>query len=209
LRPRFSKLHVRVVGVDDGSFRRSDTWAPLAAVAVAAPDRIEAVRRGRVRVDGRDATAEILRLVRATGGLEGLHAVLLDGAVVGGFNMVDLDRLHRALRVPIVAVTHARPEFPAIRAALRKWFPRDAARRWSLLRRHRLFAMSPPGPPIFLAAVGCRQADAAQLIRRTIVRGHVPEPLRIAHLVASAGAPQDGPSDRRIKGRGARRPSGL
>lgn len=195
--------------MDDGAFRREDRWAPIAAVAVAAPDRVESVRVGRVRVDGRDATTEVLRLVRATGGLEGLHAVLLDGAVVGGFNVLDLDRIHRSLRVPIVAVTRVRPEFPAIRAALRKWFPRDAARRWTLLHRHRLFAMPRPGPPIFLTAVGCARADAARLIRRTVVRGHVPEPVRIAHLVASAGSLPAPPPDRRIMARGARRPSGL
>jgi uncharacterized protein len=202
-------LHIRVVGVDDGTFRREDRWAPLAAVAVTAPDRVEAVRVGRVRVDGRDATGVVVRLVRATRGLEGLHAVLLDGAVVGGFNVLDLDRLHRELRVPIVAVTRSRPEFPAIRAALRKWFPRDAGRRWSLLRRHRLFAMPRPGPPLFVAAVGCRRAEAALLVRRTVVRGYVLEPLRIAHLVASASAPVPVRSARRIMGRRGRRPSGL
>ncbi|MGA8276067.1 MAG: DUF99 family protein [Thermoplasmata archaeon] len=200
---------MRVVGVDDGSFRRDDRWAPVAAVAVAAPDRVEAIRLGRVRVDGRDATTEVLRLVRATGGLESLHAVLLDGAVVGGFNVLDLDRLHRRLGVPIVAITRTRPEFPAIRAALTKWFPRDGSRRYELLRRHRLTPMPRPGPPLFLTAVGCRRVDAAQLIRRTVVRGHVPEPLRIAHLVASAAGSWSAEPNRRIMGPGARRPSGL
>lgn len=181
----------------------------MAAVAVAAPDRVEAVRVGRVRVDGRDATSELIRLVEATGGLEGLHAVLLDGAVVGGFNVLDLDRLHRRLRVPIVAVTRTYPEFPAIHAALGKWFPRDATRRWRPLRRHRLLPMLPPGPPLFLTAVGCRRSDAARLVRRTVVRGHVPEPLRLAHLVASAGSSRSPEPNRRIMVPGARRPSGL
>jgi uncharacterized protein len=188
LRRGLAKKHLRVVGVDDGAFRRGDRWAPVAAVAVAAPDRIESIRLGRVRVDGRDATTEILRLVRRTGGLEGLRAVLLDGIVVGGFNVVDIDRLHRALGVPVVAITRKPPDFPGIRAALRKWFPGDSGRRWALLRRHRLLALPPPGPPLRVAVVGCRHADAAWLVRKTIVRGHVPEALRIAHLVASAGA---------------------
>ncbi|MGD0257115.1 MAG: DUF99 family protein [Thermoplasmata archaeon] len=209
MRPRFSKLHVRVVGVDDGAFRRTDRWAPVAAVAVAAPDRVESVRTGRVRVDGRDATTEVIRLVRATGGLEGLHAVLLDGVVVGGFNVLDLDRLGRALDVPVVAVTRERPDFPAIHAALRKWFPRDAHRRWALLRRHRLFSVPPPGPPLLLTAIGCRRSDAVRLLNRTIVRGHVPEALRIAHLVASASGGKGQPWDRRIMGRGAGPTSGL
>ncbi|MCI4372477.1 MAG: DUF99 family protein [Thermoplasmata archaeon] len=195
--------------MDDGAFGRDDRWAPVAAVAVAAPDRIESVRLGRVRVDGRDATNVVLRLVRATGGLEGLNAVLLDGAVVGGFNIIDLDRLHGGLRVPIVAVTRVKPDFRAIRAALRKWFPRDAARREELLRRHRLFPMPRPGPPLYLTAVGCRRADAVLLVRRTVVRGHVPEPLRIAHMAASAAGPFVSDSDRKIMRRRAGPTSGL
>ncbi|MGA8664929.1 MAG: DUF99 family protein [Thermoplasmata archaeon] len=185
-----------MVGVDDGAFTREDTWAPVAAVAVAAPDRVEAMRVGRVRVDGRGAATEIVRLVRATGGLEGLRAVLLDGAVVGGFNVVDLDAVHAALGVPIVAVTRHRPDFPGILAALRKWFPRDAAARWKLLRAHRLYALPFADLPLLVATVGCGRADAAVLVRKTTVRGHVPEPIRLAHLVASAG-PTPGPSPRK------------
>ncbi len=206
MRPPFEKQHVRVVGVDDGAFRRTDRWAPVAAVAVAAPDRVESVATGRVRVDGRDATEVIIQLVRRTGGLDGLHAILLDGAVVGGFNVVDLDRIQRAFRVPVVAVTYAPPDFTKIRAALRTWFGRDARRRWELLRRHRLYAVPPPAPPVLLTAVGCRRADAVRLLRRTVVRGHRPEVLRLAHLIASAG---DGRRNRRVMGRGAGRPSGL
>jgi len=183
-----------VVGVDDGAFTRDDTWAPVAAVAVAAPDRVEAMRVGRVRVDGTGAATELIRLVRATGGLEGLRAVLLDGAVVGGFNVVDLDAMYQALGVPIVAITRHRPNFPGIQTALRKWFPRDHATRWKLLRAHRLFALPFENLPLLVAAVGCTRADAALLVRKTTVVGHVPEPIRLAHLVASAGpAPPSSP----------------
>jgi uncharacterized protein len=189
LRRALGKPHFHVVGVDDGAFRREERWAPIAAVMMAVPTRVEAIRTGRVRVDGEDATEAIAALVRETGGLEGVRAVLLDGAVVGGFNVVDLDRLHRAVGRPVVAVTRRTPDFPAIRAALRKWFPRDAEERWRRLRAHRLFRVPYPELPLLVSAVGCRREEAAQLVRRTTVEGHVPEPIRLAHLVASAGTP--------------------
>jgi len=187
LRRALGKPHFHVVGVDDGAFSREDSWAPVAAVAMAVPSRVESVRLGRVRVDGDDGATEIARLVRDTGGLESLRAVLLDGAVVGGFNVVDLDRLHAELGLPVVAVTRHAPDFPAIHAALRKWFPRDSEVRWRRLRAHRLFRLPYPELPLLVAAVGCRRAEAAVLVRRTTVEGHVPEPVRLAHLVASAG----------------------
>jgi len=187
LRRSLGKPHPQVVGVDDGAFDRRDRYAPLAAVIVTLPEHVEAVRTARVRVDGTDGTRRVISLVRGVGSLEGVRAVLLDGVVVGGFNVLDLDTLHRELRLPVVAVTRRAPEFPRIRAALEKWFPRTAHARWSLLKAHRLFPVPTAGQPILAAAVGCSRADALRLIQRSTVRGYWPEPVRLAHLVASAG----------------------
>lgn len=194
------------MGVDDGAFLRRDRFAPIAAVVVSAPERIEAVRSARVRVDGRDGTARVASLLRSLARDEGIRAVLLDGAVVGGFNVLDLDALRRATGVPIVAVTRRYPEFARIRAALLRWFPRSAAARYALLRRHRLFRVPTGAAPIWAAAAGCSRSDAAALVRRTTVRGYWPEPLRLAHLIASAPRPARRHTDRRVKGR-VRRPA--
>lgn len=172
--------------MDDGAFDRGDRYAPLAAVIVSAPEHLEAARLGRVRVDGTDATRRVVTLLRALGPMDGVRAVLLDGAVVGGFNAIDLDAVRRAIGVPVVAVTRRRPDYPRIARALRRWFPRTAAHRLALLRRHRLSAVATGGEPILAAASGCSAADAARLVRKTAVRGYWPEPLRLAHLIASA-----------------------
>ena len=162
----------------------------MAVVLLTLPEHLEAVRVGRVTVDGTDGTRRVRALVRALGALDGARAVVLDGAVVGGFNVLDLDELSRSLRLPVVAVTRRSPEFSRIRAALDKWFPRSAASRWKLLRAHRLFRVPTVGEPIWAAAVGCSRADAVRLVQRTSVRGFWPEPVRLAHLVASAGRRQ-------------------
>jgi len=175
------------VGVDDGAFERGDRYAPIAAVAMSIPSHVEAVRLGSVRVDGTDGTRQLVSLVKRLGPPEGFRAVLLDGVVLGGFNVVDLDAVHRALEVPVVAVTRRPPDFPRIRAAIEKWFPRTSASRWALLRAHRLFPVPTDGQPIRAAAVGCSRADATRLVARATVRGYWPEPLRLAHLIASAG----------------------
>jgi uncharacterized protein len=186
LRRALGKAHPRFLAIDDGPFARTDRWAPLAAVILSAPSDLESARLGSARVDGEDGTEAVVRLARSVGPLDGIHAVLLDGAVVAGFNVLDLDRISTALARPVIAVTRRRPDFPAIRAALRKWFPRSADRRWRLLRQHRLFRVTTAGAPIWAAAAGCPARDAASLLRRTMVRGYWPEPLRVAHLVASA-----------------------
>ena len=207
LRRALTKAHPRVVGVDDGAFDRGDARAPIAAVVLSAPDYVESVRTGTVTVDGKDATGRVVALVRSTGPLDGVRALLVDGAVLGGFNVIDLDALHRELRLPVVAITRRPPDFPRIRSALRKWFRRDASRRWRLLTAHRLFRVPTAGRPILATAVGCSRADAALLVRRTTVRGHWPEPLRLAHLIASAGAERAGEGGTAPQGPVARRRS--
>jgi len=187
LRRSLGKPHPQLVGIDDGAFDRSDRYAPLAAVVVTLPERLEAVRTGQVRVDGTDGTRRVLSLVRSLGPLEGVRAILFDGVVVGGFNVLDLEAIHRELRLPVVAVTRRPPEFARIRSALAKWFPRSADRRWALLKAHRLIPVPTTGRPILATAVGCSRVDAVRLVQRASVRGYWPEPLRLAHLVASAG----------------------
>jgi len=187
LRRALGKAHPRVAAVDDGAFARTDRVAPLAAVIVSLPEHLEAACLGTVRVDGTEGTQRVVALLRSLGSFEGVRAVLVDGAVVGGFNVLDLDAIQRAVRVPVVAVTRRPPDFARIASALRRWFPRTAARRLALLRRHRLSPVPTAGEPILAAASGCTSADAAWLVRRTAVQGYWPEPLRIAHLLASAG----------------------
>jgi uncharacterized protein len=197
LRRAIAKPHPRVLAVDDGAFGRDDRFAPIAAVIVSLPAYVEAVRRDRVTVDGRDATERILALARAAGPLDGVRAVLLDGAVVGGFNVIDLRAVHRGLGVPVIAVTRRPPDFPRIHAALTRWFGRDADRRWRVLRAHRLFPVPTGDRPILAAAVGCRAAEATAIVHRATVRGYWPEPLRLAHLIASSDlAPTASPRSR-------------
>lgn len=171
-------------------------------MVVSVPEHLEAARLGRVRVDGTDGTARVVALLRSLGRLDGVRAVLLDGAVVGGFNVLDLDRILRAVGVPVVAVTRRPPDFARIGRALRRWFPRSAERRLALLRQHRLYPVPTGGEPILAAASGCSAKDAAWLVRRTTVRGYWPEPLRLAHLLASAGAPPSARTRTRAAPRG-------
>ncbi|HTT34586.1 MAG TPA: DUF99 family protein [Thermoplasmata archaeon] len=186
MRRALAKAHVTVVAVDDGAFRRTDARAPIAAVVCAGAERVVGVSIGSVAVDGDDATGRIAALVRAAPDRVGLRAVLVDGIAMGGFNVLDLDRLHDAVGLPVVSVTRRRPDAAKIAAAIRTYFPRDAARRLARLRAHRLFPVPTAARPILAAVVGASRTDAIRLVARLTVQGHWPEPLRLAHLVARA-----------------------
>ncbi|MCI4350646.1 MAG: DUF99 family protein [Thermoplasmata archaeon] len=186
MRPALNKPHLRLAAVDDGPFTRRQKYAPLVAVVVSLPATLEAIAVDRVRIDGTDANDRILALLRGLPQLPGIRTLLVDGIAVGGFNVLDLGRLHRELGVPVISVTRRTPDFPAIQAALRTYFPRDARRRFSLIRAHRLRRIATGGVSIWAATVGLTAEEAAAVVRRAAVQGYWPEPLRLAHLVARA-----------------------
>jgi endonuclease V-like protein UPF0215 family len=212
LRRALGKRELRVVAVDDGPFTRRQRWAPLAAVAVIAPGRVEGVALGRARVDGSDATVRIAELVRATGQLEGARAVLLDGISVAGFNVVDLERLAGRLGLPVVAVTPRAPDLPSIHAALTTYFRSDRGRRWRRVRAARTFRVPLPGGPLYAAVSGAPRSAVALLLARVQGRGRWPEALTVAHRIARAvsrsGAAKAPPRRKNPYAQGRRRATG-
>ncbi len=195
------KRHLRVIAIDDGPFQRRQRSAVVAAVGMTVPGSVDGILATRVRVDGTDATDRIVELLRRSPHLAGSRAILVDGISVAGFNVLDLDRISRALGRPVVSITRQSPDLSSIRQAIRKYFPRDARRRIRLVERH------PPAETLigvharWIAAVGANRAEARRLVERTTLVGAWPEPLRVARLVARAiaedRAPPTKPSPRR------------
>jgi endonuclease V-like protein UPF0215 family len=69
--------------------------------------------------------------------------------------------------------------------ALRRHFS-DWERRLRVTRQSPLFEVQTAHKPLHVAAVGIDANEAAELIKSSIVRGALPEPIRIAHLIARA-----------------------
>jgi len=183
-----TKRHPRVVGIDDGPFRRTDTRAPVALVVCSLPDRVDGIAMTDVAVDGTDSTRRLAAALKGSGHLDGIRAVMVDGITLGGFNVVDLVGLARAVRRPVVAVTRRRPGYDAMDAALRTYFPNDGGRRRRLVHARPLFAVSVANGWLEVAVAGATRAEAAALVRRSVREGRWPEPLRLARLVARAHA---------------------
>lgn len=175
----------RFLGIDDGPFHFGDADVLLVGVAVQAPSYIEAVLTGHAHVDGQDATDRIAAMVSRSRYREGLRMIFLNGIAVGGFNVIDLDALHREIGVPVVTVTRRSPDLDAIRGALQRKFE-DWEERWALIERHRIEEVKTRHTPLRVTYVGATRHEVVEALALTTVRGALPEPLRVAHLVAAA-----------------------
>lgn len=175
----------RFLGVDDGPFRFDDREVPVVGVSMQAPSYIEGVLMTHARVDGRDATERIAGMVRGSRYREGLRMLFLNGVAVGGFNVIDLDGLLNELGVPVVTVTRRKPDLAAIEGALRRKFD-DWEERWALIKGRGIEEVATRHTPLHVTYVGATRHEVVEALALTTVRGALPEPLRVAHLVAAA-----------------------
>jgi endonuclease V-like protein UPF0215 family len=170
-----------VVGFDDGPFAPDHRGDVDLIGAVFCGLRLEGVLRTRVRRDGANATERIREAIRQSRFRAHLQLVLLQGIAVAGFNVVDIHALNRRSGIPVVVVSRRRPDLAAVREALLGSVP-GGERKWSLIEE--------AGPPnktgeLWIQCAGLTCEAAAASVKRLAVHGHVPEPLRTAHLIAS------------------------
>lgn len=187
------KPHPRVFAFDDAPFHFGEARTPVVGLSVVLPGYVEGVLRGEVAIDGTDATDVLTRLVNASRHRPASTAILLGGISLGGFNVVDLDRLFEGTGLPVVTVARRKPDLAAMQRAFERHLPGQGERA-RLLSAHPLFPLPTRPRPLWVAAVGIPATEAKSLLRKSLVRGSYPEPLRLAHLFASAIPP--GPPSR-------------
>jgi endonuclease V-like protein UPF0215 family len=195
---------VNVIGFDDGPFVREHRGDVLLVGVVCSGTRIDGIVSGRVRRDGADATRKMIELVRASQ-FAHVQAIMLQGIAVGGFNVVDVHGLSEALAVPVLVVTRRLPDLASVHRALFSEEPSSgrprvigAARKWKLIEAagalelvgpsRRSMKRSPElrtsGPKLWVQRVGLSIEEARRVITATTLHGAIPEPLRVAHLIA-------------------------
>jgi endonuclease V-like protein UPF0215 family len=179
---------IRVIGFDDAPFVRPllrssvQERSPVnVAGVVCAGTRFEGMVWGEIQQDGWDATETLAQLLLNGKFLAQLHLVLIDGISMGGFNIIDLPQLAARLCRPCVAVMRRPPDLAAIEQALHH-LP-DAAQRLDRIRRAGAIYAH---PPFYFQVCGASPEATAEALIRLTDRGHVPEALRLAHLIAAA-----------------------
>jgi uncharacterized protein len=164
------KQQVRVLGIDDAPFSFRDAKVPIVGAVVRLPGYVEGVMVSEVTVDGDDAEQAITDLIQRSRYREQVRMVMIDGTSLGGFNVFDIDRLSKSTGMPFCTVTRDLPDLDAMRVALQKHFP-DWERRWDI---------------VFASVAGASTSEMKELLRGSTVLGAIPEPIRLAHLIAAA-----------------------
>ena len=196
---------MNVIGFDDGPFSREHRGDVLLVGVVCSGTRVDGVISGKIRRDGANATRVMIDLVRASQFGEHVQAIMVQGIAVGGFNVVDVHGLSAALQIPVLVVTRRAPDMAAVKRALFVDIPKarprvaGALRKWRLIEQagtmeilgtsRRSLRHPPTGlrgvpPKLWIQRAGLSLDEARSLVADTTLHGNIPEPLRLAHLIA-------------------------
>src|SRR5688500_7168671 len=169
-----------VVGFDDSPFDLEHRGDVRVVGAVCARTRLDGVLATTVRRDGSNATDRLIEIVESSRFHDHIRAVLMQGIALAGFNVVDLERLAQTLDVPVLVVVRKQPRMQMVKDALLDRTP-GGAEKWALIEKHG--ALEKCGA-LWVQRVGLTLKEAADLLAATTSHGNIPEPLRLAHIIA-------------------------
>ncbi len=176
----------RVFGIDDGPFNRDrDKETFIVGVMARFDGYVEGIATRTVEIDGTDSTEKLLSMFQSHFASQ-IDYIMLNGVTLGGFNICDITEINRQTGRPVVSITRRKPDLDEMKSALRKHFD-DYEERISILEKTSPRAISlKSGKIVYANIISLSDQEASELISKTIIRGNMPEAIRLAHMIAGA-----------------------
>jgi len=182
---RTIKSEIRVLGVDDGKFTpHTEGSVIVVGVVFRGGCWLDGAMHTEIAIDGFDATEQISSMINSSPHCKQLRLIMLNGITFAGFNVVDIKKLNSATNLPVLVLMREKPDLDAIHKALSN-LPRSDERWAMFLNAGEILKVPCRGKKIFMEIVGISEADAVEVIKLTSTRSSFPEPLRVAHIIAS------------------------
>jgi endonuclease V-like protein UPF0215 family len=176
------KKGLRALGIAESFVDKESST--LAGVVMRKDMQIDGIVLSRVTVGGMDATESIEKMVENLH-REDVNIVMVSGGAIAWYNIIDGELLHAHTGLPVIIVTYE--ESDGLEEDILRHFPGDDTRLEAYRRlgsRHPF--MLSTGYTIFLRAWGLTEETAATLCDAFTRDGKIPEPLRVARLIARA-----------------------
>lgn len=174
------KKEIRVIGIDDAPFDKFKKGKVLVIGTIfRGGSFIDGILSTMVRVDGNDSTRKLIDMINKCKFKPQLQCILLDGIAFGGFNIIDIEELYKKTKIPVMVVIRRMPNLKKIFETLIK-----------LNKKSKIKLIEKAGQvnkigKIFVQIKGVDIHKAKEILNITCTRSLIPEPIRVAHLIAA------------------------
>ena len=174
------KKEIRVIGIDDSPFKKFKKGKVLVIGTIYRGGLfLDGVLSTKVDIDGSDSTKKISDMINKCKFKPQLQCIFLDGIAVAGFNVIDIKELGRKTKLPVIVIMRKFPDIKKISETLIR-----------LNKKAKIKLIEKAGPviptvEIYMQITGISIDKAKEILKIVCTRSLIPEPLRMAHLIAS------------------------
>jgi len=177
------KKGIRALGVSESFTKGLSERSVLAGVVMRSDMQIDGFTFSTAEVGGMDATDRILEMYRNLG-REDINILLLNGCVISWYNVIDLNRLSEEAMLPLICVTYEESE--GLDKYFEELFPEDKEERIRIYHKNgpRTVMKLHTGAQVYVRFLKMKEEDAKSILGKFTKHGAIPEPLRVARLLA-------------------------
>ena len=175
----------RIVGICGAPFDRAETEKEtLAFVLVRMDGRIEGISRSKVEVDGTDSTRVIIDEIQKNYA-ERCNYMMMSGITFAGLNICNISEIYSSTDIPVLSIVKQNPDTESMKRAIIR-HTHEPEIRIAILEKTATVLLSVREKfNVFANLEGIQKKDAELLVRKSIIFGNLPEPLRLARMISS------------------------
>ena len=178
------KQEIRILGIDDAPFpSHTKNRVMLIGTVFRGGTWLDGVLRTYITGDGKDSTEKIIQMVNKTRHKDQIGVIMLDGITFGGFNLANIKEIFSKTGIPVIVIMRKFPDFGKIKKALMRF--EDHEKRWNFVLDAGTVYKIENKEPIYIQINGIDLEDAKEIVDLSITRSAIPEPIRVAHLIAA------------------------
>jgi len=181
---RSIKKEIRILAWDDGPFEfKAKGKDILIGVIFRGGQFLDGLLKTEVEIDGEDATEKIIEKILKTKHKD-LRVVMLDGITVAGFNTVNIKDIYDKTGLPVIVINREKPDLEKFTETLKN-MSNPEKRLKAVNDAGPICSMSVKNKRVYFQFFGIKKDDVEEIIKTTSTMSLIPEPLRVAHLIAN------------------------
>ncbi len=167
------------------SFRQNSKKSILYGIVMIRDFLIDGFVFGSATLDGDDATSAILQMYEDLKRPD-ISYVLISGLIISLYNIIDIKKIHKSLKIPIIGLTYH--DSTGIEDSIKHHFPdsyKSKIKNYKKLGIRKKITLH-TSCEVFVRKEGCTLHDVKYLLNELTLQGSIPEPLRVAQLLAKS-----------------------
>jgi len=179
------KKEIRILGIDDSPFDKSKKSKVLVIGTIfRGGTLLDGVISTQIIVDGADSTNKLIKMINSTRHRSQLQIIMIDGIAFGGFNIVDIQKLSKETKLPVITVMRNLPNMEKMKKALRN--VANPERKLELIKKAgTIYSGKTNKGDIHFQCVNITPEKVREILTLSCTSSNIPEPIRTAHLIAS------------------------